>query len=204
LKALVLAASYAALSLSACGDRVADDHAVADIATSAPASQPTARCVSIETIEQLKVMAFDAARRLSAADPVRMNDLERQSTATLEMPLLNNHDQTLDRTTCAGRLRIAVPVGARSLFGPDDLVADLTYSMQPAADGTGLVYQVDQFGRIPGLIGYADLDQINQSRSGGVAPAPTPVASPPPTSSVGTASFDCRRARTSVEHMICS
>lgn len=204
LKKLMLAASIAASFLSACGDKAPTPPAGTDEEISAVALQPNARCIAPETVEQLKTMAFDAARRLSTADPVRMNDLQRQSIAKLEMPLLNAHDKTLDRTTCSGRLRIEVPVGARSLFGPDDLVADVTYSMQPAADGTGLVYQVDQFGRIPGLIGYADLSQFNQSRSGSSAPATAPSLVVQQPSSVGTASFDCRRARTSVEQMICA
>jgi hypothetical protein len=168
-------------------------------------SQPQDRCVSSATVEQLKIMIFDSARRFSSSDPVRLNDLQRQSTATVEMPLLDAHDEALDRTTCSGRLRIEVPIGARSIFGPDELVADISYSIQPAADGSGLVYQVDDFGRVARSIGYADLSRFNQSRSDGSVGSvfPEPVE-PPAYAKVGRASFDCRLARTSVEHMICA
>lgn len=177
------------------------------VAEAAIPLQPQERCVSPATVAQLKQMAFNAARRISSSDPVKMNDLERDATAAISMPLLQAHDATLDRTVCTGRLRIEVPVGARSLFGGDELLADITYSMQPAADGSGLVYQVDTFGRIESAIGYADLSRFNQSTSR-PAPAPLPAtplpASPLPQTRRGGASFDCAKARSNVELLICA
>lgn len=176
--------------------------------TAQVAATPESRCVNVATKDQLKAMAFDAARRLGASNEVKLNDLERQSTAELKMPLLQSHDQTLDRTICSGRLRIDPPVGARSLFGSENLTADITYSIQPAADGSGLVYQVDDFGSIASSIAYADLTRFTSSESRPIsaAPAPVPADVPAPskTLTTGRASFNCGRARTQVERFICA
>lgn len=201
MRTLVLAAATFA-ALAGCNESpvssappVAQPEAVAE-------AQPQARCVSAATVAQLKRMAFSAARRISSTDPVKMNDLEREASAAITMPLLQSHDATLDRTVCTGRLRIDVPVGARGIFGHEELLADITYAMQPAADGSGLVYQVDDFGRIESAIGYADLTRFNLSSSRPI-PAPVPAA-PPPVAARSGASFDCSKARTNVELMICA
>lgn len=188
--------------LAGCNESPAPKTQSADVSETAAQPQPQARCVSTATVAQLKRMAFTAARRLSSSDPVKMNDLEREASAAITMPLLQSHDAELDRTVCTGRLRIDVPVGARSIFGEDELLADITYSMQPAADGSGLVYQVDDFGRIESAIGYADLSRFNLSSS---RPVPaSPPAAPMPVATRSGASFDCSKARTNVELMICA
>lgn len=202
--------SAISLALAACGQQPGAKAAPNAITPSSGAPQDL--CVNAETRDQLKAMAFDAARRLRGTNEVKLNDLERQSTSNLAMPLLQSHDEVLDRTICSGRLRIDPPVGARSLFSSDDLVADITYSMQPAADGTGLVYQVDDFGPIPTSIAYSDLSRFTSSenRPAGAAPVPVPAAAPAPPASVGSpaapgrASFDCSLARTQVELLICA
>lgn len=198
--------STLALALTSCGQQPADK--AASTAAASAVDTPESRCVSAVTKDQLKIMAFNAARRLNSGDEVKFNDLERQSTAAITMPLLQSHDEALDRTICTGRLRIDPPVGARSMFGSDDLITDITYSMQPAADGTGLVYQVDDFGRIATSIAYADLSRFTSSENRPARAASTQAPTVPPapltTPSAGRASFNCNRASTLVERLICA
>lgn len=167
-------------------------------ASSAVSGQsPEAACASAETVSQLKSMIFDSAGSMTVNDQVKMNDLERESSASISMPLLQSHDEALDRTTCTGRLRIDLPVGTQSIFRRDHLLADLTYSMQPAADGSGLVYQVVDFGSIDSALSAADLSLWIQSSSRAPSQEPAPGRT-------FNASFDCSKAATRVERMICS
>ena len=190
--------------LTSCNDAPPDGKAAGSLTTVvADDSNPQTRCVSPATVAQLKAMAFNSARRISSSDPVKMNDLERDAVASISLPLLQSHVEALDRTVCTARLRIDVPVGARSIFSGEELLADITYSMQPAADGSGLVYQVDSFGRIESTIGYADLSRFNVSTSRPTPPPPVALPAATPAPSSGGASFDCSKARTNVEMLIC-
>jgi len=131
-------------------------------------------------------------------------------------------NETLDATICAGRLVIDVPPGAEVAFaGQRKLTADIDYSAQPAADGSGLVYRITGAKPIIDQLAAFDLS-VTSYRPDAVDSLPraaerapladladmivdeieTPERAEPRAAPVAP-SFDCRRARTASERMVC-
>lgn len=102
-----------------------------------------AACSSQATYDRLKQVAFDEAIQIHNADPVNLDTLSTHSLVRVENPVVKSRDETLDVTVCSGRFILQVPPGAERAFdGKRQLVADIEYAAQAAADGSGLVYQV--------------------------------------------------------------
>lgn len=194
-----------------------------------------AACASPATYDRLKQTAFDEAIRIRNADPVNLATLATYSTVRMEQPQVKSRDETLDVTVCTGRLILDIPPGAERAFGGvRKLEADIEYSAQAAADGSGLVYKMR--GAEPIIYKLAAFDLQTQAyrpdattslpraavREVAVAtiedllppladiePQPRPAPPPPelrpaPSRPAPVSpSFDCRRARTSSERMVC-
>ena len=195
-----------------------------------------AACSSPATYDRLKQTAFDEAIRIRNADPVNLATLATYSTVRMEQPQVKSRDETLDVTVCTGRLILDVPPGAERAFaGARRLEADVEYSAQAAADGSGLVYKMR--GAEPIIYKLAAFDLKAQayrpnattSLPGApvrevaaatiedllpvlpdLVPQPRPVPPPevrptaPSRSATVAPSFDCRRARSSSERMVCA
>lgn len=100
-------------------------------------------CSSQATYDRLKQVAFDEAIQIRNADPVNLDTLSTHSLVRVENPVVKSRDETLDVTVCSGRFILQVPPGAERAFdGKRQLVADIEYAAQAAADGSGLVYQI--------------------------------------------------------------
>lgn len=107
------------------------------------ANKLKAACSSQATYDRLKQVAFDEAIQIRNADPVNLDTLSTHSLVRVENPIVKSRDETLDVTVCSGRFILQVPPGAERAFdGKRQLVADIEYAAQAAADGSGLVYQV--------------------------------------------------------------
>jgi hypothetical protein len=108
------------------------------------AARLKAACASDATYDRLKQVAFDEAIRLGSADPANLDLLSTYSLVRVEDPVVKSHDDTLDVTVCSGRFILELPPGAeRGFDGEKRLAADIEYAAQAAADGSGLVYQLD-------------------------------------------------------------
>jgi hypothetical protein len=193
-----------------------------------------AACSSRATYDRLKQVAFDEAIRIRNADPVNLDTLATYSTVRMEEPRVKSRDETLDVTVCTGRLVLDIPPGAERAFGGErQLVADVEYAAQAAADGSGLVYQLK--GAEPIIYKLAAFDLKSQAYRPAAGDAPVRTAradapvglptdsEPPPVPRVDTPppppvvaerpvaaprpaanpSFDCSRARTRSERMVC-
>ena len=102
-----------------------------------------AACASPATYDRLKQTAFAEAIRIRNADPVNLATLATYSTVRMEQPQVKGRDETLDVTVCTGRFVLDIPPGAERAFGgARRLEADIEYSAQAAADGSGLVYKM--------------------------------------------------------------
>ncbi len=102
-----------------------------------------AACASPTTYDRLKLAAFEEAIRIRNADPVNLATLATYSTVRMEQPQVKGRDETLDVTVCTGRFVLDIPPGAERAFGgARRLEADIEYSAQAAADGSGLVYKM--------------------------------------------------------------
>jgi hypothetical protein len=152
-----------------------------------------AACASEATYDRLKQVAFDEAIQIRNADPVNLDLLSTYSLVRVENPVVKSRDETLDVTVCSGRFILQVPPGAERAFaGKRQLVADIEYAAQAAADGSGLVYQIK--GAEPIIYSLAAFDlkaqdyrsaaTAGRSREVAVARSPAP---PPSSRSAGPA-----------------
>lgn len=197
----------------------------------AQARRMQAACASQATYDRLKQVMFDDAIRERGESTTNLDTLSRYATVRMEAPRVRSRDEKLDVTLCTGRLIIDIPPGAERAFGGERrLTADIEYSAQAAADGSGLVYQIEGAEQIVTRLARFDL-QAQAYRPPEAAPvetaemetepplpelrepvAPAPVAIPtarpdPPRAVASPAfaspSFDCRRARSRSERMVC-
>ena len=152
-------------------------------------------CASDGTYDRLKELVFDEAARIRNSDPRNLDPLAAAAIVRMEKPLVKSRDEDLNVTVCTGRFILELPPGAENAFdGKRRLDAEVEYAAQAAADGSGLVYQMD--GAEPiiyrlatfGLSGQAlaKVVQIPQASAPPSAPAemvlmePVAPVSPPP------------------------
>ncbi|HEV2746320.1 MAG TPA: hypothetical protein VGW34_03355 [Allosphingosinicella sp.] len=101
-------------------------------------------CASSATYARLKEVAFEEAIRIRNADPANLDTLATHSVVRMENPVVMSRDEDLNVTVCSGRFVLELPPGAERGFGGERrLVADVEYAAQAAADGSGLVYQIE-------------------------------------------------------------
>jgi hypothetical protein len=95
----------------------------------------------------------------------------------MERPLVKSRDDKLNVTVCTGRFILELPPGAENAFdGKRRVEADIEYSAQAAADGSGLVYQMD--GAEPIVYRLASFGVAPGAMAARPTPAPQPVAPP--------------------------
>lgn len=175
------------LGTSACdllgGKKAAD----AKVATKTKASTPESRlCASNATYAKLKQSAFDDAKRIRERDGPVLDSLAEASIVRMENPLVESTDAALGLTVCSGRMILELPPGSRFAFdGKQRLTADVTYSAQTAADGSGTVYKID--GGEPIIYRLASFE-ARGTRTAAVQPdgfdVPTPEVAPEPVTQV--------------------
>lgn len=161
-----------ALALSGCGSTTPKvEVEKAEAQDRARAQRLKNACSSNATYARLKQMVFDEAIQIRNDDPVNLDTLSTHSLARVENPVVKSRDETLDITVCSGRFILQVPPGAERAFaGRRQLAADIEYSGQAAADGSGLVYEIEGAETI-----IASLARFNL-RSETARPAPAPAA----------------------------
>lgn len=138
-------------------------------------------CASEATYARLKELVFDEAARIRNSDPRNLDPLAANSVVRMEEPLVKSRDEDLNVTVCTGRFILELPPGAENAFdGMRRLSADVEYAAQAAADGSGLVYQMDgdepivyrlaTFGLAPGELPRLAMAEV---------PAPEPAPDEP-------------------------
>ena len=101
-------------------------------------------CASEATYERLKELVFDQATRIRNSDARVLDPVAAGSVVRMEEPLVKGRDEDLNVTVCTGKFILELPPGAENAFdGMRRVSADVEYSAQAAADGSGLVYQMD-------------------------------------------------------------
>jgi hypothetical protein len=168
-----------------------------------------ALCASSATYGRLKEVAFEEAFRIRNADPTNLDRLAASSVVRMENPVLKSYDDGSDIALCSGRFVLELPPGAERAFGGERrLTADIEYSAQAAADGSGMVYQMNGADAVIYRLASFDMqnaprpsaaaenielaeadvapalggpDQEAESRAGEPAATPTPRATSEPT-----------------------
>ncbi|HEY9553222.1 lysozyme inhibitor LprI family protein [Allosphingosinicella sp.] len=185
-------------------------------------------CASRDTFQGLKKLIFDQASRIRTGERVNFDVLAASAFPRMENPVVANRDEALGVTSCTGRFILELPPGAERAFGGErQLVADVRYEVQPAADGSGPVYRMTGAGGIvqqlaafelegeplqlpEDVLATADVEgneMVGVPVDGTYPGFPPPVTGPdtvrPPAGEWSSPSFDCRNARTRSEVMIC-
>ena len=192
-----------------------DDRLTGDEVT-ASREDPEQRCASRATYDQIKRELFRRAAALRGSDEAVFGDIAGYSTIRMEAPALSDENAETDAVTCNGALTLDLPPQVAVVGGRRSLSADVLYTIQPAADGSGnVVTLANADDIITPLATLArtrpsaeeTLNQVAPANEVAVEPtapvdplAPTPDA-PPATASP---SFNCANARSSGEVAVCN
>lgn len=144
-------------------------------------------CASQQTYASLKALVFDEAVRVRRAESLTLRQLADASVIRMEAPVATGRDPALNITVCEGRFILELPPGSSDVFDGDQrLQAEVEYSAQEAADGSGLVYQMK--GAEPIVYRLAALDlssprpasatQVVQAETSATVSTPTPLPTP--------------------------
>jgi hypothetical protein len=164
-------------------------------------------CASQASYDRLKALVFEKAGQVRSGNAVLLDRLAGTTVVRMEEPVVKSRDEALNVTVCTGRMVIELPPGSEDAFnGERRLVAEVEYAAQAAADGSGLVYQLD--GAEPIIYRLAAIDLKGGTQAAAATPpAPRARAAPEPApvrAALARPSFNCRFARTRTERMVCA
>lgn len=107
------------------------------------AKRQKAACASSAVYDKLKGQLFDQAISQHEGDHTNLDVLSDYSIVRMENVVVQGFDPELDITRCNGRLVLVIPPGSeRGFEGERTLQADIDYTAQAAADGSGFVYRL--------------------------------------------------------------
>ena len=189
---LLIAGLFVMGRISSGGDDAGVNMAIGnDMAGVADPKAAEALCGAEATYRQISDSVFNKAIEQYEGDPAPLTSLRKSTAVRVQYPLLRGGDQAAERTDCSGHIILDLPPNVRAAFdGAKTLEADVDFSVQPAADGSGnVVTAVGTERLVERLVAAAGLVQSareTQQQAKSYNP-----------------SFDCAAAATSVEHMIC-
>jgi uncharacterized protein YecT (DUF1311 family) len=171
------------------------------------------KCADVETYESLKRIVFNSSRSSTTDDPLLLNDWSRTFSVSVELPLLQSVDTVVSRTNCTGRLVLTIPQPDQSKFGGETaLKADISYFIQPSADGSGDIVSAEGAEYLIGKIVAANRKSLSDAANRRIEAEnlaaqerATEVAKigGPQTVRTYNPSFDCGQSLNNVERMIC-
>ena len=194
-----------------------EDDRLTNAATSAR-EDPEKRCSSQATYDLIKRDLFRRAAALRGSDQPTFDKLVSYSSLRVEAPLMQDQNEEVGSVTCNATVTLDLPPGVAVVGGRRSLSADVLYTVQPAADGSGNVLTLaNADGIITPLATLAKIDQPAEEaldEVNAVAPMPgeippttvDPLAPAPAPGEVPSTnpSFDCGRARSTGEIAVCS
>ena len=128
------------LGLSACGD-------------GPQGSVSAASCASKETVAALAEIIFDDVRKNYSGEVKYVNDMAKMFTAEVEMPTLEKIDKDVKKAECEGRIILKIATPYYEAFNREKtLSADVGYTVQPSADGSGFVYTLGGYEEVLRLL----------------------------------------------------
>jgi hypothetical protein len=208
---LILVIAFFATNRNPNQDRLTDN----ELAQSAPKADSAKRCAAAATYDFIKRDLFRRAAELRGSDQAAYDKLAAAAVVRMENPVLESEDSATGALNCSGLLSLDLPPGVAVVGGRRTLTANVDYTIQRAADGSGDVVLLKNADAIVAplatLARTAPAPQPSApAESNAVAPvdplAPVPEgsAAPPPSASPpGRPSFDCANARTRGEIAVC-
>ena len=184
-------------------------------ATQAP--DQSKRCASQTTYDLIKRELFRRAAQLRGSDQAAYDKLTAFAVIRMENPVLESEDAGSGALNCSGSLSLDLPPGVVAVGGRRTLTADVDYTIQRAADGSGDVLLLRNADSI--IAPLATLARVAQPApaaptaneiapeepEANVAASESANVEPgPPSAYPGRPSFDCSAARTRGEIAVCS
>jgi uncharacterized protein YecT (DUF1311 family) len=171
-----LSAAAALLLLAGCGGREGSSETETRNSSTRTAEVDRA-CASQETYDRLKELAFDEAARIRGDGAEALDRIAPDAVVRMENPVVQERDAELNVTTCSGRFVLELPPGSENAFdGERRLTADVQYAAQTAADGSGLVYQME--GAEPIIYRLATVGGLATAQKQQPVTIPTPSGPP--------------------------
>lgn len=155
-------------------DRLTDDQTAAR----AGPQGPEERCADQETYDLIKRELFRRAAQVRGSDQAAFDRLSAYSSARMVDPVLRSEDEGVGSITCEGTLTLDLPPGVAVVGGRRSLSADISYTLQGAADGSGDV--VTLAGAEPIVTPLATLARVGAQPGLPPSAQPVPDVGPPP------------------------
>ena len=211
---LVLLIAYFATNRNSDQDKLTGQPALTG---SASTSSSDKVCAAKSTYDLIKRELFRRAGQLRGSDQAAYDRLSSYAVVRMENPVMESSDSATGAVNCSGSLSLDLPPGVAVVGGRRALTSDIDYSVQPAADGSGMVVLLRNADPIIApLATLARTAQPQPPQETPVANEAAPVAEPGvPSSNAPTPlegsqrpagarpSFDCGQAQTRGEIAVC-
>ena len=210
---LILVVAFFAIGGNPDQDKLTGTDTATDNAT---AADPSKLCASKATYDRIKQDLFRRAAEVRGSDQAAFDTLSNYATLRMENPVMESRDESTGAVSCSGSLSLDLPPGVAIVGSRRTLTADVDYTVQPAADGSGTVVQLRNADSIvtplatlakvaepqaqpeeEGL--HSEEPQENVAESESANKEVGPQASYP-----GRPSFNCSNAETKGEIAVCS
>ena len=209
---LVLLVAYLATRGNADQDKLTNTA----VSTATPATHEKL-CGSRTTYDLIKRELFRRAAQLRGSDQGAYDQLSGYAVVRMENPVMESENTSSGAVNCSGSLSLDLPPGVAVVGGRRSLMADLDYTVQPAADGSGTVVLLRNADTI--VAPLATLARVAQPAPPPTAPETNEVTGQPeanvaasqsasqvpgpPSSYPGRPSFNCANARSRGEISVC-
>ncbi len=145
------------------------DKLTGEVATgNSTATDPSKLCASNSTYNLIKRDIFRRAAQVRGSDQATYDKLSNYAVLRMENPVMESQDAANNAVNCSGSLAIDLPPGLGVVGGRRTLNADVDYTVQPAADGSGNAVILRNADSI--ITPLATLARLNEAAS--AAPAP--------------------------------
>jgi len=211
---LLLMVGYFATNRDSDQDKLTGDQVGQGEATS-----PEKSCSATATYDLIKRELFRRAAQLRGSDQAAYDKLSAVAVLRMENPVMESEDSSTGAVNCSGSLSLDLPPGIAAIGGRRNLMSDVDYTVQQAADGSGTVVLLRNADPI--IAPLATLARVSQPQQPvapptisddtaavqpGEEPAEPAPATPQTSAPTPTArpSFDCGNARSKGEIAVCS
>ena len=211
---LVLLIAYFATNRNSDQDKLTGQPALTG---SGSTSSSDKACAAKSTYDLIKRELFRRAGQLRGSDQAAYDRLSSYAVVRMENPVMESSDSATGAVNCSGSLSLDLPPGVAVVGGRRALTSDIDYSVQPAADGRGMVVLLRNADPIIApLATLARTAQPQPPQETPVANEAAPVAEPgvpspnaptplegPQRPAGARPSFDCGQAQTRGEIAVC-
>ena len=202
---LVLIVAYFATRGNSDQDKLTGN-AVVQNEQQAKAPTPEKLCASTATYDLIKRDLFKRASQLRGSDQAAFDQLSGVAVLRMENPVMESQDSSTGAVNCSGSLSLDLPPGVAVVGGRHTLTADVDYTVQQAADGSGPVVLLRNIDPITTPL--ATLSKVSQpvepQENSVAAGPPADEAQPAPSAAPASPSFSCANAHTTGEQAICA